>query len=143
MAASDVKYRCPIRRRNAIRVFAGACAAGAALALLSPAAHAQRLPAADCLQPGEPLYRIPVLGSQPNGKLTGTFVLADEMRRLGSSTDCALQYLRHFVSKDAVPPPILPGSDNPAPSAVGAKYHRTVSSVKELRSRTKFLSATA
>lgn len=122
MAAFDVKYRCPPRGRALMRLFAAASAAGAALVLCAPGAHAQRLPPADCLQPGEPLYRIPVLGSQPNGKLTGTFVLTDELRRLGSSTDCALQYLRHFVSKDAVPPPILPGSDNPIPSPVGAKY---------------------
>ena len=125
MAASELKLRyLPVipGRHRSMRLVTAVCTAGTALLLLSPAAHAQRLPPADCLQPGEPVYRIPVLGSQPNGKLTGTLVLTDELRRLGSSTDCALQYLRHFVSKDAVPPPILPGSDNPAPSAVGAKY---------------------
>jgi FtsP/CotA-like multicopper oxidase with cupredoxin domain len=127
MAASDMKHRYPPRGRAPMRLLAAACTTGAAFVLLTPAAHAQRLPPADCLQPGEPLYRIPVLGAvpapgSPNGKLTGHLVLTDEMRRLGSSTDCALQYLRHFVSKEAVPPPLLPGSDNPTPSAVGAKY---------------------
>jgi FtsP/CotA-like multicopper oxidase with cupredoxin domain len=127
MAASHVKHRCLPGGRALMRLFAAACAAGTASMLFTPGAHAQRLPPADCLQPGEPLYRIPVLGAvpasgSPNGKLSGVFVLTDELRRLGSSTDCALQYLRHFVSKDAVPQPILPGSDNPAPSPVGAKY---------------------
>jgi FtsP/CotA-like multicopper oxidase with cupredoxin domain len=127
MAASHVKHRCLPGGRALTRLFAAACAAGTASMLLTSGAHAQRLPPADCLQPGEPLYRIPVLGAtpapgSPNGKLNGVFVLTDELRRLGSSTDCALQYLRHFVSKDAAPQPILPGSENPPPSPVGAKY---------------------
>jgi FtsP/CotA-like multicopper oxidase with cupredoxin domain len=120
MAAPHVKHR-SLSRGRALRQFLAACAAGAALMLLTPAAHAQRLPPADCLQPGEPLYRIPVLASQ-NGKLAGTLTLTDELRRLGSSTDCALQYLRHFVSKDAVPPPVLPGAEDRNPSPVGTKY---------------------
>src|SRR3954470_23553542 len=127
MTASHVTHRCQPGGRALTRLFVAACAACTASMLFMPGAQAQRLPAADCLQAGEPLYRIPVLGAVPapgsqNGKLSGVFVLTDQLRRLGSSTDCALQYLRYFVSKDAVPQPILPGSDNPAPSPSGAKY---------------------
>jgi FtsP/CotA-like multicopper oxidase with cupredoxin domain len=127
MAASHVKHQRPPCGRALMRLLAAGCAAGAAFVLFTPAAHAQRLPATDCLQPGEPLYRIPVLGSTPvpgtqNGKLSGVFLLTDELRRLGSATDCALQFLRHFTSPNATPPPVLPGSLNPAPSPIGAKY---------------------
>lgn len=127
MAASHMKHRCPPRGRALMRLVAAACTAAAALLLHAPGAQAQRLPPADCLQPGEPLYRIPVLGAVPapgslNGKLSGALMLTDELRRQGSATDCALQYLRHFVSPQAVAPPILPGSANPVPSAGATKY---------------------
>lgn len=123
MTACNTRRRYAFRRWRFVHWVVAAFAASAALLLQAVPAKAQRLPPADCLQPGEPLYQIPVIGSQ-NGKLAGTIVLTDGLRRLGgSSTDCALQYLRFFDSKDAVAPPILPGSANPELSPTAKKYN--------------------
>jgi hypothetical protein len=131
VAHEQADARTLLLSRHLPRWFA-AVAAGAMMLLQGLPAQAQRLPPADCLQYGEPLFRIPVLGSQPvpgsqYGKLSGTIMVRDELRRLNNSTsDCALQYLRFFEGVNAMPPPLLPGSANPAPSATATKYKEPV-----------------
>ena len=79
----------------------------------TPALQQGRLSPQECVQPGEALFRIPELRSQ-KGKLRGTILLGDELRRLSDGTgDCALVYLRYFRGIDAVAPA---GSPAPAPT---------------------------
>jgi FtsP/CotA-like multicopper oxidase with cupredoxin domain len=114
MAVYDVK------RGNPRRWLVAATIAGVLVLLhtLLPA-HAQRLSPDDCLKPGEALLRMPELISQ-GGKLHGTIVLGDQLRRMTdttvSLTECAQVYLRFFQGVGAVPAAVPPGTPAPPPS---------------------------
>jgi FtsP/CotA-like multicopper oxidase with cupredoxin domain len=102
--------------RSAVRrAQVSAAAAGAALLLTALPAHAQYLPPADCIAPGQPLVPVPELAAQDR-KLKGTILLADEQQQIAFGANCALQYVRYLRGIGAVTPPAMPGAPTPTPA---------------------------
>lgn len=105
-----------------------ACAAAGALTLLSP--HPAQAQAGNqfiaCINPGQPLLRIPELVSQ-NGKLRGTMMLSDEANRMNlgaTGNGCVPQYVRAYRGVRATLPGYqgtipagYPGAVPPAPAS--------------------------
>jgi len=120
MAVYDVKVRTGRPRwrlggRLGRRSLVAAAVVGVLVLLALLRAQAQPLPPADCVKAGDPLLRMPELQSV-GGKLTGTMVLADQLRRLPAPPACNQVYLRYFYGVNAVPAGVTPGTPVPPPS---------------------------